>query len=147
MVGNTHTHTHTHTHIYIYIYIYIYCHPQTDCFVVSQFFNVARHLGYLKLGSKPTQIYIRLSIIPLSQHATNITSGMIRFYVVTFVCLHNDLADTKVLNLFEEFCITRVVAVNSFTGVLNPGLGDRTYIVIHRQTVPLYHNSSVWLDT
>ena len=28
--------------LYIYIYIYIYCHPQTDCFVVSQFFSVAR---------------------------------------------------------------------------------------------------------
>ena len=22
-----------------------------------------------------------------------------------------------------------------------------TYIVIHRQTIPLYYNSSVWLDT
>ena len=24
---------------------------------------------------------------------------------------------------------------------------DSIYIVIHRQTVSLYHNSSVWLDT
>ena len=28
--------------VYIYIYIYMYCHPQTDCFIVSQL-----------LGSKP----------------------------------------------------------------------------------------------
>ena len=30
------THTHTHTHIYIYIY----CHPQTDCFVLSELFTL-----------------------------------------------------------------------------------------------------------
>ena len=49
----------------IHIYIYIYCHPQTDCFVVSQLFGVARHVGHWKLGSKPAQRYA--SIIPLSQ--------------------------------------------------------------------------------
>ena len=32
------------------IYIYIYCHPQTDCFAVSQHFRVARHAGCFKLG-------------------------------------------------------------------------------------------------
>ena len=42
---HTHTHTHTHTYIYIYIYIYIYCHPQTDCFVLSELFSVARHVS------------------------------------------------------------------------------------------------------
>ena len=35
------------TGIYIYIYIYIYCNPQTDCFIVSQLFSVAKgHLGW-----------------------------------------------------------------------------------------------------
>ena len=52
---------------YLYIYIYIYCHPQTDCFVVSQLFSVARRIGRLKLGSKPTQLYVRISIRPLGQ--------------------------------------------------------------------------------
>ncbi len=56
-------------YFHIYIYIYIYCHQQTDCFVVSQLFSVARHVGRLKLGSKPAQIYVKLSIIPLSQLA------------------------------------------------------------------------------
>ena len=51
----------------MYIYIYIFSHPQTDCFVVSQLFSVARHVGRLKLGSKPSQHYVRFSIIPLSQ--------------------------------------------------------------------------------
>ena len=44
-------------YIYIYIYIYIYCHPLIDCFVVSQFFNVARHGKCFKLGSQPGWLY------------------------------------------------------------------------------------------
>ena len=28
----------------------MYCHPHTDCFVVSQLFSVAKHIGCLKLG-------------------------------------------------------------------------------------------------
>ena len=69
------THTHTHTHTYIYIYIYIYCHPQTDCFIVLQLFSVARHVGRLKLGSKPAQLYLRLSIRPLSQQTYHVNLG------------------------------------------------------------------------
>ena len=46
-------------YIYIYLYIciyiclYIYCHPQTDCFVLSELFSVARPAGRSKPGSKP----------------------------------------------------------------------------------------------
>ena len=76
------------SYIYIYIYIYIYCHPLTDCFVISQLFSVARHVGRLKLGSKPPQLYVRLSIILLSQQANHISSGITRHYVIAFVCLH-----------------------------------------------------------
>ena len=65
-------------------------------------------------------------------------------YVLAFLCLHFALSDTRVLNLLEELCITRVTAVNSFTWV-NPWEGS-VYIVILRQTVSLYHNSSVWMD-
>ena len=42
--------------------IYIYSHPQTDCFVLSELFSVARHVGLSKPGSKPIQLYVRLSI-------------------------------------------------------------------------------------
>ena len=73
--------------IHTHIYIYIYCHPQTDCFVVSQLFSMARHVGRLKLGSKPAQLYVRHSIIPFSQQVYHISSGIIR-YLVAFVCLH-----------------------------------------------------------
>ena len=41
------------------VFIYIYCHPQTDYFIVSQLFSVARHTGCFKLGLKPTQLYVR----------------------------------------------------------------------------------------
>ena len=44
------------------MYIYIYCHPQTDSFVLSELFRVARHAGRSKPGSKPTQLYVRLSV-------------------------------------------------------------------------------------
>ena len=50
----------------VLLYIYIYCHPQTDCFVVTQLFSVARHVRRFKLRLKPTQLYVRLSILPLS---------------------------------------------------------------------------------
>ena len=72
----------------IYIYIYIYSLLQTDCFVVSQFFGVASQVGRLKLGSKPTQLFVRFSIIPLSQQMNHVSSGIIRHFVATFVCLH-----------------------------------------------------------
>ena len=84
---------HTHTCIYIcmyytHLYIYIYYHPRTGCFVVSQLFMMSRHVGCLKLGSNPDQLYVRLSIIPLSQQANNASSDIIRHYVATFLCLH-----------------------------------------------------------
>ena len=59
----------SHTIIHIYIYIYIYCHPQTDCFVLSELFSVARHAGRSKLGSKPVQLYVRLSSGPVGHQA------------------------------------------------------------------------------
>ena len=101
-------------------YIYIYCHPQIDCFVVSQLFNVARHVGCFKLGLKPAQLYVRLSIIPLSQQSTYVSIGIISHNVVDFAGLHFPLSVTRVLNSFKELCITRVAAVNSFARVVNP---------------------------
>ena len=110
--------------IYIYIYIYIYCHRQTDCFVLSELFSVARLVGRSKLGSKPIQLYVRLSLRPLGQQAYHVwLREFLRYYVVTAaaVCLHfYTLSATRVLSSFEELCIMRAAAENSFTGVLNP---------------------------
>ena len=105
----------------VYIYIYI----STDCFVVSQLFSVARHVGRLKLGSKPAQIYARLSITLLGQQAYHVGKGIIKYYccnsrssvrLFTFYTL----PDTRMLNSFEEFCIMRAAAANSFARILNP---------------------------
>ena len=54
------------------IYIYIYCHPQTDCFVLSELFSVARHAGRSKPKSKPVQLYVRLSFRPLGHQADHV---------------------------------------------------------------------------
>ena len=40
----------------------IYCHPQTDCFILSELFSVARPAGRSKPGSKPVQLYDRLRL-------------------------------------------------------------------------------------
>ena len=64
--------------IYIYIYIYIERerererHPQTDCFVLSELFSVARHAGRLEPGSKPVQLYVRQWFRPLVHQADHV---------------------------------------------------------------------------
>ena len=47
----------------------MYSHPQTDCHVLSEPFTVARHAGRSKPGSKPVQLYVRLSFRPLGHQA------------------------------------------------------------------------------
>ena len=95
-------------YIYIYIYIYILGHPQTDCFVVSQLFSLARHAGRFKLGSRPAQLYVRLGILPSGDihQVTYVSPRIPTHYVSSFVCLYFALPDTRVLNLFEELFIT-----------------------------------------
>ena len=39
--------------------MHIYSHPQTDSFVVSQLFSVARHVRRSKPRSKPTEFYVK----------------------------------------------------------------------------------------
>ena len=135
--------SHTHTHIYIYIY----SHPQTDCFVLSELFSVARHAGRSKPGSKPVQLYVRLCFRPLSHQADHVGNFKVFLFLETaaaaFVYIFYTLL--RVLNSFKELCITLAAADNSFARELNPHGG--AYIVIHRQTVSFYQNSSVWLDT
>ena len=113
------------------MYIYKYIHPEKDCFVISQLISKARHAGRFKLRLKPTQICIRLSIIPLCQQSTYVSAGIIRHYVVAFACLHFALLDTRVLNSYEELCITRVAVVNSLARVFNLRRRERIYIYIY----------------
>ena len=98
----------------IFIYMNIYCHPQIDCFVVSRLFSVARHVRRLKLGSKPAQLYVRLSIIPLSLQANHVSSGIIRHYVIAFVCLH--------------FCLTGYQSAQFIRRALHYASGSRKFL-------------------
>ena len=70
---------HTHTHTYIYIYIYIYCHPQTYCLVLSELLSMARHAGLSKPGSKPVQLYVRVSLRPLGQQTDHLLLWLVVF--------------------------------------------------------------------
>ena len=73
------------TYLSMFLYIYIYCHSQTDCFVVSQLFSVARYVGRLKPTSVPRQL-----------GNYKVLSSSVRLF--TFYTL----PDTRVLNSFEE---------------------------------------------
>ena len=57
---------------YIYIYIYIYM-SSTDSLFCS--ISVARHAERSKPGSKPVQLYVRLSFRPLGHQADHIGLG------------------------------------------------------------------------
>ena len=59
----------------------------TDSFVVSQLFNVARHVGYFKLGSEPSQHYVRVSILPLSHRKPRQLRNH-NAYISAFACLY-----------------------------------------------------------
>ena len=50
----------------------IYSHPQTDSFVLSELFSMARHAGRSKPGSKPVQLYVRLSFRPLGHQVDHV---------------------------------------------------------------------------
>ena len=91
---------------------------------------MARLVGRFKLRSKLVQLYVRLSIIPLSYQMIWVSSGIIRHYVVAFVSSYFALPNTSVFNSLEELCTTRVAVVSSFDGLLNPW-GEYIYLSIH----------------
>ena len=64
-----------------FVYVYIYCHPQTDCFVLSGLFSVARQVRFPKLGSKPGCLKRQSKILPLSHEETSESEGNLNAYV------------------------------------------------------------------
>ena len=76
-----------HIKLYLFLWAFVYIYIQTECFVVSQLFRVARHGGRLKLRSKRAQLCVRLSITPLSQQVNHVGLEIIRHYVAAFVLL------------------------------------------------------------
>ena len=124
-------------HIYIYIYIYIY--PQTDCFVVLQLFSVAGHARCFKLGSKSGWLYVSSTSYSRPIVILSVSEGIFCKSIFTY-----SQSVTGMLNSWEEFSIYAYVAAS------NSALKCSTHehIYFHpKQTVSLYHNSSVWFDT
>ena len=68
-------------------------------------------------------------------------------FVLTFICLYFVLLDIGVLSSLKELCIMQVAAINFICQSADPpSLQDSVYIVLCRQTVQLYHDSTVWLN-
>ena len=103
---------------------------------------MARHVGRSKPGLKPIQLYVRLNLRPLGQQAYHVwLREFLRYYVVTAaaVYLHfYTLSATRVLNSFEELCIMRAAAENSFTRVLNPHGGAYILSSTHTHTPSIF---------
>ena len=131
------------------LYIYIYSHPQTDCFILSELFSVARHAGRSKPGSKPVQLYVRLCYRPLGHQADHVGKGNFKVFLFletaaaafVYIFFYTLLA-TRVLNSFEELCITLAAAGNSFARELNPHGGAYIYIYMY-----VYANVQRWKNT
>ena len=105
-----------------------------------QLFSMVRHARCFKLGTKPGWLTaVRYLILKLSSFSAKAKEFFQRTFIYT-------LSATGVLDSWEEFCIYAYVAVSNSWFECSTHWGS-IYIVIHRQTVSLYHNSSVWLDT
>ena len=110
-----------------YIYIYIYSHLQTDCFILSEFFSVARHAGH----SKPVQLYVRLCFRPLGHQADHVGKGNFKVFLfletaAAFVYIFlNTLSATRVFN-----SLYYSAADNSFARELNPHGNIYIYICV-----------------
>ena len=57
------------------LYQCIYSHPQTDCFVLSELFSVARHAGRSKPASKLVQLYDKLRLQTTRPQADYVGQG------------------------------------------------------------------------
>ena len=81
---------------------------KTNCFVVSQLFSVARHAGRFELGSQPTLLYARLSIVSLS-HLGNLTRCL------SFIPFKSFLKGINSLLLWSQWKV-RTTAFSRFIG-------------------------------
>ena len=84
---------------WIYIYIYIYSHPQTDCFVVSQFLSVTRHTRRFMLESKLGWFLRQSDILPDTYCHLGVSEGTFNIYI------HIRLSATGLLNSWKDLCI------------------------------------------
>ncbi len=65
--------------------IYIFCHPQTDCFILSELSSVAR---LPMLGAKPRWLIRQSKMLPLNLEENSASEGNLNVYVSNLFCLH-----------------------------------------------------------
>ena len=99
-----------------FLRICIYCHPQTDCFVLSELFIVARDAGRSKPGSKPVQLYVKLSFRPVGHQADHVGLRNFKVFILAtataaFVYNFYTLSAIRVLSSYEELCITLYIYI------------------------------------
>ena len=91
------------------IYIYIYSHPQTDCFVLSELFSVARHAGRSEPGSKPSNFTLDCDSDQSSTKRTTLAKGILRYFyfsaAAAFVYIFYTLSATRVLKVVKKVLI------------------------------------------
>ena len=89
--------------VYIYIYIYIIIHRQT----VSLYYNSSVWLDTQDVWSWDWNLpnFTLDLVFYCSASRQHVSSGIIRHYVVAFVCLHFALPDTRVLNSMKSFTV------------------------------------------
>ena len=107
-------------YIYIYIYIYVYCHPQTDCFIVLQFFRVCRPTRCFKLVSKPGWIYISQISYPRAINILCVSEGILYVYLLTYM----------LLAIWSAQFLKRIIAFQYMWQQISP-LEVSTYIYIY----------------
>ena len=130
----------------IYIYIYIVIQRQTVSFYQN---SSVWHWGRSKPGSKALQLYVRLNLRPLGQKAYHIWLREFLRY------LFSNSSSSRLLTFIYPIGYQ---SVQFFRRALHYASGGRKflqqsaqppwgsgYIVIYRQTVSFYQNSSVWL--
>ena len=67
----------------LFIFVHIYSHPQTECFLESHIFSVARHF---KLGSKSAWLYVNRIFYSRASVILNISEG--NFFMYKFIYIY-----------------------------------------------------------
>ena len=111
--------------IWRYSNIYIYCHSQTNCFIESQHFSVARYVRCFKLGSKTGWIYVSRMSYPKAIVPLDVNPGILHLYLFT-----NSLIGYRSAQLTRRALHLHVCGRRQFpTWVLLPSI----YIYFHPQ--------------
>ena len=156
-----HLYTHTHTHIYIYIYIYIYTYFlclqaewgggkqkavrmgeegwQKELFQSEWFL----FLSWSCPSPCPLMIYL-MGIYEMSVSYIYISCiHLVYIYIYIYIYIWY----TSYIYIYIYIYIHTHIHIYTTINLWNSINIKYKIYVIHRQTVSLYHNSSVWLDT